>query len=105
MPANGRHSISPRRFRDFMPVEPDVDSLLIIIDLKCAHRLRRTEDAVRTVDVMPASRLCVGRSVTSRALERLHQIVAMMTEGETGELPANPADHAALSLHLSECVQ
>ncbi|VWC16804.1 hypothetical protein BLA6863_05645 [Burkholderia lata] len=45
-------AISSLRVHDFVPVEPDVDSLTIIIGLKCAHRLRSTEDAVRTVDVM-----------------------------------------------------
>ncbi|CAH2904227.1 MAG: hypothetical protein PCALPYG88_6887 [uncultured Paraburkholderia sp.] len=33
-----------------------------------------------------------------RALERSRQIGAMTTEGGSGELPANPADHASRRL-------
>ncbi|RWA50442.1 hypothetical protein AU476_27875 [Cupriavidus sp. UYMSc13B] len=59
--------------------------------------LKRWQDIQR-----PGRGLTVTGPFAHRALEQLGQIGAMPAEGETGELPTNPSDHAARRLAAFE---
>lgn len=62
-------------------------------------------DMFKEAGERPGRGFAMAGPFAGRALERPRQIGAMTTEGKTGELPANPADHAARRLPPSERVR